>query len=121
MARIDFDIEKAKNGAKVVTTFGAEVRILCYDALGKYPIVALVKDSVRSIEEVYVYYENGKRFLGVDTKNDLFLEIPDRWVVIYTNEFGRDTMYHIIFDTKEEAEKLGESIYTETKVIKLIE
>ena len=40
---IDFDLEKAKAGAKVVTSEGHDVRILCYDRVATFPIVALFK------------------------------------------------------------------------------
>ena len=41
-----FDLEAAKNGAKVVTRDGHAVRIICYDRKNEeYPIVALVGED----------------------------------------------------------------------------
>ena len=40
-----FDLEKAKVGHPVCTRDGKEARILCFDRIGHYPIVALVKEA----------------------------------------------------------------------------
>ncbi|GEM_PF-6361397 len=41
-----FDIREAKEGAKVCTADGREVRILCFDFRGRHPIVAIVPAQV---------------------------------------------------------------------------
>lgn len=56
-----FDIEKAKSGYEVCTRGGEQVRIICFDAMGKYPIVALVKDKITGAELPHLYTETGKR------------------------------------------------------------
>lgn len=68
-----FDIEKAKNGAKVVTRCGMPVRLLSYDVKGKTPIVAAI--NCGRCEDVFSFYENGKPFSGSKPDDfDLFIE-----------------------------------------------
>lgn len=50
-----FDVEAAKNGARVETRGGKSVRIICYDRLGSnHPILALV--NRRGTEELCLSY-----------------------------------------------------------------
>lgn len=71
-----FDIEKAKQGAKVVTRDGHNVRILCFDRNSdSYPIVALVQNTNSGEDEIISYTKHGYYFEGVDeTGDDLFIE-----------------------------------------------
>lgn len=56
----DFDVEKAKQGAKVLTRDGHSVRILSYDIKSKYsPILAAILEDDGS-EEVMQYDEHGE-------------------------------------------------------------
>ena len=62
---VDFDIEKARNGAKVVAEyvdkyFTRPCRIVCYDAKGEFPIVALITDKCDSEERGYAFRLNGE-------------------------------------------------------------
>lgn len=68
-----FDIERAKRGDKVVTRDGSDVRIVCFDALGEYPVVALVK-HFDDYETVTSYTAKGK-FWTTDreSNNDLMM------------------------------------------------
>ena len=73
-----FDVEAAKNGAKVETKDGKAVRILCYDKIGGYkPIVALFNDN--GFEYYTSYTVNGTLFSKAsDTyNNNLDLVIVD--------------------------------------------
>lgn len=58
-----FDLEKAKQGAEVVTRDGKPARIICWDRVGKlYPIVALVEchyNDGKTEEEVMIYTNQG--------------------------------------------------------------
>ena len=80
-----FDIEAAKNGAKVVTRDGKPVDILCYDARTENgSIVALIHKGNK--DSVSIYYENGKIFKHSDDDRDLFIlekEILTFWTLIY--------------------------------------
>ena len=68
-----FDIERAKRGDKVITRDGHAVRIVCFDALGEYPVVALVK-QFNNYETVTAYTTKGK-FWTTDreSNNDLMM------------------------------------------------
>lgn len=67
-----FNVEAAKNGAKVETKFGDSVRILCYDRLGPdYPILALVNCS--TFEMCYSYTIDGKLCKSGDNNKDLVI------------------------------------------------
>lgn len=80
----NFDIEKAKAGAKVVTRDGEEVRIICFDK--KYnQIVALVGE----FEDIVLYNQNGKQE-QFDTQSDLFL----------------------VYEEEEELTEFEEAVYT---------
>lgn len=67
---IPFDVTKAKQGAKVVTASGEDVRILCYDRRSAFEIVALIMHQ-DSEEEVILCTEYGSTHIGYDTENDL--------------------------------------------------
>lgn len=75
-----FSLEKAKritegkDGGKIVTRKGEDVRILCFDALKEYNIVALIKrtDDKECIE---TYKDNGFCY-ECECEDDLLIEIP---------------------------------------------
>ena len=73
---VPFDIEKAKQGAKIVTRNRYNVRILCFDRNSdNYPIVALVQNTDSGEEEIIGYTKQGYYFGSVDeTGDDLFIE-----------------------------------------------
>ena len=73
---VPFDIEKAKQGAKIVTRNRYNVRILCFDRNSDhYPIVALVQNTDSGEEEIISYTKHGYFFEKVDeTGDDLFIE-----------------------------------------------
>ena len=52
-----FDIQKAREGKPVCTRDGRNVRIICFDAKGDYPIVALIESG--NIEGVQQYMIDG--------------------------------------------------------------
>ena len=74
-----FDLKQAKAGAKVVTRDGRPARIICWDAVGKYPIIALL-DCGKEGEIPYNYTTHGTTVIGCVTSDyDLLLvdETPD--------------------------------------------
>ena len=73
---VPFDIEKAKQGAKIVTRDGHDVRILCYDRHSDiYPIVAIVQSKDSREDEIISYTTDGKYFNDDDeTGDDLFIK-----------------------------------------------
>ena len=104
-----FDLKKAREGKPVCTRDGRKARIICFDAKGDKPIIALVeakgnKDAL--IEEVERYFINGHSVFEVrETNDDLMME-PEKhegWVNVY-RDFN---VVHAknVFDTREEALK----------------
>ena len=95
---------------KIVTRDGRNVRVLCTNAKGDYPIVALIATLDGSIEFVCKFKKDG-HFLDNDDNNsnlDLFFvpEKHERWVNLYKED---DNIYASMntFKTKEEAKALS--------------
>ena len=73
---VPFDIEKAKNGAKIVTRCGYPVRVGFYDVKNEdYPILCLVEED-NGRERSWGYTKNGKyhKKEDIDSPYDLFIE-----------------------------------------------
>ena len=94
---------------KVMTRDGRNVRIVCTDVKGAFPIVALIENSDGSNETAYKFKKNGY-FLDSDDDYllDLFFvpEMHEGWVNIYKDN---DHIYSSmdVFKTKEKAEALS--------------
>ena len=95
---------------KVVTREGITVkRILCTDARGDYPIVALVDcgcyDSALSYTKDGGFYASGETSV-----NDLFFapEKHEGWANVFKSSKG-NVINSDIFESKEEAEKRGKN------------
>ena len=94
-----FDIEAAKSGKPVCTRDGRKARIVCFDAKGDQPIIALVeakgnKDAL--IEKVERYFINGHSVFEVrETNNDLMMlpEKKEGWINICRNLNTNKTEY----------------------------
>lgn len=100
-----FNLEEyLKNPSKkVITRDGNSVRIVCTNAKGNFPIIALVENN--GAETVLRLEENGRFYNGTEDSRDLFF-VPVKksgWINLYK-------MNSIIspgprvYDTKEEAE-----------------
>lgn len=77
--RIQFDIEKAQAGAKVVTRDGRTVRIVAYDMENIYPICAIIR-SQEGTEYPEVYLKNGCYDEdGIENNCDLFIEEESKY------------------------------------------
>ena len=104
-----FNLEKylANPSRKVVTRDGRKVtRILCTDAVGKYPIVALIE--IAGEERVYSFIKNGCwNANGGESVNDLFFapEKHEGWVNVYEEGTNR-YLDGCICVTKEEAKRI---------------
>ena len=100
-----FNLEEFKKNPsqKVVTRDGREVRIICTDAKGDEPIIALVYNKNREEENVYTYNRDG-RFYKDDSCLDLFFAHTKRegWINVY--RFKDDTRtIGCLFESEEEA------------------
>ena len=105
---IPFNLEEyTKNPLrKVVTRDGRNVRIICTDAKGNFPIIALV-ETHNDTEVALRLSEDGYFYSNDEDSRDLFFatEKQERWVNIYKNKEG----YYpgrFFCSTKEEAVNL---------------
>ena len=110
----EFNLEEFKKNPsqKVVTRDGREVRIICTDAKGDEPIVALVYNNIRDEENVYTYNKDGIFYKDNDSCLDLFFDTikKEGWVNLFKNEelpFVNGDVYESEKEAKEAAE--GES------------
>ena len=100
-----FNLEEyTKNpNRKIVTRDGRVVtKILCTDAKGPFPIVALVENPYCKIEAPLSFNNKGRYSSGGEDSNDLFFapEKREGWANIYGEFLAGE-----IFSTKEEAEE----------------
>ena len=92
---------------KVVTRDGRNVRIICTDAKGDFPIIALIETTNGSIEFAYKFKKNG-RFLDNDSDYhyDLFFA-PGKhegWVNVYRSNL--DVTYAgCVYTSEKEAKE----------------
>lgn len=106
MEKFNLDEYFANPSRKIVTRDGRKARILCTDARGSYPIIALI-ESLDGTEEIPGSFSRYGAYLISDTRyNDLFFAPREGWMNILDD--GDDIrMGSIIYDSKEEAEKLA--------------
>ena len=97
-----FDLDAAKAGKPVCTRDGRKARIICFDAKGDKPIIALVE--MGTAETPNNYPIDGKAVSAKESSCDLMMlpEKKEGWVNVY-NHLGVITLSHNPFDTKEEA------------------
>ena len=90
---------------KVVTRDGREVRIICTDAKGDEPIVALLYNKNRDEENVYTYNRDGYFYDNNDSCLDLFFASTKRegWVNIYKD--NNTTYIGDVYPNEKEAKK----------------
>ena len=97
---------------KVVTRDGRNARIICTDASGLYPIVALVEELKHAYETALSYTRDGHFYQGEEHIYDLFFahEKHEGWVNVYKagNTPHSDTC---IWPTEEEAKKWANDDY----------
>ena len=101
---------------KVVTRDGREVRIVCTNVKGEYPIMALIPDKQEEL--TYRYLRNGRQLTYKDSPLDLFFSTiikKEGWVNLYRNEdvvFLSEKIYKSKEDAKEVAIKKTDYIAT---------
>ena len=89
---IPFDIEKAINGSDVCTRDGRNARILCFDAKGDRPVVALIDQKGISDDYPYKYYPNGSFYDDTISDIDLMIvpSVKTGYVNLYKNHSNND-------------------------------
>ena len=118
-----FSLEKylANPSRKVVTRNGRNARIISTDMNSKnYPIVALVKLSDNTTEDVWTYTKDGEFEVEQSTTYDLFFapETYEGWINVYRNNDSH-TYAGAVYDSKEDAEKrktIDENYVTKIKI-----
>ena len=105
MKQFELDEYLKNPSRKVVTRDEKEVRIVCTDRLGAYPVIGLVKTD--KVETVLFYADTGRIYSEVPTEYDLFFapEKKEGWVNVYQE--GNRLRCGNIYDTKSEAEQHG--------------
>ena len=100
------------NPRKVITRDGRNARILCVDAKGDYPVVALIPDGEGEYkrDSPEAYTEDGYNYSGQISSLDLFFapEIHEGWANVFGGADGNSYVGDSrIFKSKEDAEKEG--------------
>ena len=120
----EFNLEEFKKNPsqKVITRDGRAVRIICTDAKGEEPIIALVYNNIRDEENVYTYNRDGYFYGNNYDCLDLFF-VPikrEGWVNIYKGviESYLPSVGQKVYKSKEEAirHKCSERYFTTIKI-----
>ena len=89
---------------KIVTREGKDARIICTDAKGNFPIIALV-EIYNDNETVLRFKENGRFYNDTENSSDLFFAPikKEGWVNMYKTR-SEGVQIGQIYSSKEEAE-----------------
>lgn len=98
-----FNLEAVKAGRPVCTRDGRKVRIICFDAKGDKPIIALVEMGVAETPNNYPI--DGKAISTKETPCDLMMlpEKKEGWVNIYHDKEGNIYMDENVYNTEKDA------------------
>ena len=104
-----FSLEKylANPSRKVVTRDGREARIICTDAMGDYPIVALIESFDSTAERADSFTSKGSYYIGEISNNDLFfdLEKHEGFINIFRDRSGHTYTNSYIYKSREDAKE----------------
>ena len=109
-----FSLEAAKSGKPVCTRDGRKARIICFDAKGTHPIIALVSDPDIEGDEIpfcytnYGFYNNP----NCESKHDLMIlpEKKEGWVNVAKEPLCDDeVVLGYIFNSYEDAVRSGKA------------
>ena len=119
-----FNLEEylANPNKKLVTRDGRTVeRILCTDAVGTYPIVALVKTYDGTSDRAIMYTKEGVYINGQTNGYDLFFapEKHEGQINLYKNEDGISWISPNYFTSKKDAEEEGRAHTCNVTTIKI--
>ena len=94
-----FSLEAAKAGKPVCTRDGRKARIICFDAKGDKPIIALVE--MGTAETPNNYPIDGKAVSAKEASCDLMMlpEKKEGWVNVYRDNFGLNCS--TVYDNKD--------------------
>ena len=93
---------------KVVTRNGRNVRIICTDAKGNFPIIALV-ETYNGTEVALRLSEDGHFYNDAEDSSDLFFatEKQEGWINVYLDAENDSYVGTRIYKSKEDAENDG--------------
>lgn len=115
MKQFNLDEYSKNPSRKVVTRDGRNARIICTDAKGDFPIVALIETPDGFIEFSHKFKKNGHLLDSDDHSLDLFFspEKHEGWINVYK---AGNTSYSdaCIWPTEEEAKKWANDDYIAT-------
>ena len=104
-----FNLEEylTNSNKKIITRDNRNVRIVCTDAKGNYPIIALI-ENVQGNEIPFSYTKDGIYKTSIIDSKDLFFasEKHEGWINLYKNAMGYAFPSNI-YQTEEEAKKGG--------------
>lgn len=106
----EFNLKEAKAGKPVCTRGGLPVRIICWDRLSDYPIVALVKNPNQAHENTLSYRLDGKYFKCEEKdKRDLMMasEKKEGWINMFNAGCSTSYTGNTIYETEETARTYG--------------
>ena len=105
--------EYHKNPSKpLVTRSGLSARIVCDDAPGNFPIVAII-DKMSMVDNCVTHIAYRKDGLinpdGIHSPNDLFFATKkcEGWINVFKNDDGENYVTYSVYKSKEEAEEDG--------------
>ena len=89
---------------RIITKDGRNVRIICTDAKGNFPIIALV-ETYNGNETVLRLKENGRFYNDTENSSDLFFAPikKEGWVNVYKTRSGAAQIGQM-YSSKEEGE-----------------
>ena len=103
--------EYHKNPSKpLVTRSGLSARIVCDDAPGDFPVIAII-DKMSTVDNCVTHVAYRKNGLvnpdGVHSPYDLFFASKkcEGWVNIFKNDDGENFVTYSIYKSKEDAER----------------
>lgn len=119
-----FNLEEylANPSRKVITKDGRAVtRILCTDAKGNYPIVALVESRNSIDEQAFSYTNNGKHLDSTISQGDLFFapEKKEGWINLYKTETSSQYVTSNLYNSEEKAIEIGRNSENYIATIKI--
>ena len=93
---------------KVVTREGKPARIICTDARGEYPVIALIEHYQETLDVTFSFTKDGKWCTdGTNSNKDLFFELEkhEGWTNVYEESTNR-YLDGCICSTEEEAKRI---------------
>lgn len=120
-----FSLEEFKKNPnrKVVAENGRSARIICTDAKGRFPVIALVFDVENDYEDIYFYTQDGECSDISDGPMNLFFapEKKEGYINLYRSKLGivpHQTSFCVLSneDAEREAAKYPDDFIATAKV-----